>query len=192
MIKGKNQFKKLPIYGDKELSVTGDTIYHTVSDFSFSNQEGDLVTLKDYEGKIMVADFFFTTCPTICPKMTGSLNRVQEKFKAQRELRLVSFTVNPENDSVPVLKEYAKKHMIKSSKWNLLTGNKEEIYKLGVNGFLVPAQEDALAPGGFLHSEMVMLIDKEKRIRGFYDGTNKASVDTLIDEIIVLLQEYKK
>lgn len=192
MTRGVHHFTKLPVYGEKELSSGGDTLFHTIPDFSFTNQDGKNITQEYYKDKIYVADFFFTTCPSICPKMSSSLGKIQEKFKAQRDVKLVSFTVNPENDSVEVLKDYAKKFMVNSSKWNLLTGSKMEIYELGVKGYLVPASEDALAPGGFLHSEYLMLIDKEKRIRGFYDGTNEAAVDSLIGEIIVLMQEYRK
>lgn len=191
LITGRNHYIRLPIFGEREVSASGDTVYHTIPSFSFVNQNGEPITDEYYKDKIYVADFFFATCQSICPKMTTQMTRIQEKFKAERNLKLASFTVNPENDSVPVLREYARQYMVKDSKWNLMTGKKEDIYKLGVNGYLVPAQEDALAPGGFLHSEYFILVDKEKRIRGFYDGTSKGAVDTLMDEIIVLMQEYK-
>ncbi len=190
MTTGKNNYKTLLVFGEKSLSESGDTIYHKVPDFAFANQNGDTIRWKNYEDKIVVADFFFTRCGSICPQMTMQLVRVQEKFKAERSLKIVSFTVDPEADSVEVLKAYAKRFMVKDAKWNLLTGNKNEIYSLGVKGFLLPTQEDALAPGGFLHSEYLVLLDKDRRIRGFYDGTSKLSVDTLMDEIMVLLQEY--
>ena len=189
LITGKNRFKPLPIIGEREVAANGDTIYHTIPPFRFQNQEGKFITDTFYNGKIYVADFFFTSCGTICPKMSGSLQRIQEKFKAQRDLKLASFTVDPERDSVPALKSYAKRYMVNPRKWNLLTGKKEDLYKLGVNGFLLPAQEDALDPEGFLHSEMCVLIDKQKRIRSMRDATDPAQVDTLIDEIMVLLQE---
>lgn len=191
LISGKNKFNRLPILGVSTISPQGDTIYHTVPPFALVNQDGESVTEKDFEGKIMVADFFFSTCETICPKMTGQLYRVQEKFKAQRELRLVSFTVDPKHDTPEVLRDYARKNLANAPKWTFLTGDQQQIYELGVKGFLLPAQEDALAPGGFLHSEMLVLVDKEKRIRGFYDGTNPSAVDTLMGEIMVLLQEYQ-
>lgn len=189
---GKNNYKRLPYIGERTISEKGDTIYHSVPDFSFTNQNGEPVSWATYDDKIVVVDFFFTTCPTICPKMTTQLVRVQKKFAAQRDVKLLSFTVNPETDNVEALKDYERKFMIKDSKWNLLTGDKKKIYELAINGFKLPAGEDAMAEGGFLHSEYVMLIDKDRHIRGFYDGTNKASVDTLIDEIIVLLQQYKE
>lgn len=189
LIMGKNHFKPLPIIGEREVAANGDTIYHTIPPFRFQNQEGKFISDTFYDGKIYVADFFFTKCTTICPKMSGSLQRVQDKFKAQRDLKLASFTVDPEADSVPVLRAYAKRFIVNSAKWNLMTGKKEDLYKLGVNGFLLPAQEDALDPEGFLHSEYCVLIDKQKRIRSMRDATDPAQVDTLIDEIMVLLQE---
>jgi len=192
MSTGKHHFKTLPVIGEREgLTASGDTIFHTVPDFHFMNQEGKMITQDDYKDKIYVADFFFTSCPTICPKMSASLQRVQDKFKAQRDIKILSFSVDPEHDSVPVLNAYARKFTVDKSKWNLVTGEKKDIYELAVKGYLVPVQEDVLAPGGFLHSEMMALIDKEKRIRGFYDGTDAAAVDTLMDEIVVLMQEYK-
>ena len=192
LITGKNNFKHLEIYGPRDLNSKGDTVYHTIPDFSFINQEGKTITQKDFEGKIYIADFFFATCPTICPKMSTQLQRVQKEFAAQRELKIISHTVNPEKDSVQALAQYAKQFMVNPRKWNLVTGNKKEIYDLARDGYYITALKGDGGPDDFIHSEKLVLVDKEKRIRGYYDGTNQASVDTLMDEIRVLLLEYKE
>ena len=192
LITGKNNFKHLEIFGPRDLDSKGDTIYHTIPDFSFTNQEGKTITKKDLEGKIYVANFFFATCPTICPKMSMQLQRVQTEFAAQRELKIISHTVNPEKDTVEALAAYGKKFMVNPSKWYLVTGNKKEIYDVAIKGYFLPTEDEGGGPDNFTHSEKLVLVDKEKRIRGYYDGTNQASVDTLMDEIKVLLLEYKE
>jgi protein SCO1/2 len=187
---GKNNFKHLPIYGPKELSATNDTIYHTVSGFSLINQLGNKVTEKELDGKIYVADFFFASCKGTCPKMTGQLQRVQTKYAALRDLRIVSFSVDPVRDSVPALAAYAKQNMVNPRKWNLLTGDKKSIYDLARNDYYIVASEGNGGPEDFVHSEKVVLVDKEKHIRGYYDGTDPLEIDRLIDEIQVLKAEY--
>jgi protein SCO1 len=195
---GKHRFKHLPFYGPREADLSKmsgnvpDTIYHTIPDFSLYNQEGKKVSLAAFENKFLVVNFFFATCPGICPKMTSQLYRVQKKFPAMRDLRILSFSVNPEHDSVPVLRDYGRKHMINPTKWHLLTGDKKQIYDLARKGFFLDAGEGNGSTEDFIHSEQVALVDKDRRIRGYYDGTNAKEIDRLMDEIKVLSQEYKE
>jgi len=186
---GKNHFRHLPMIGPFDVNVKGDTIYHTIPSFSFINQEGKTITDKDLAGKIYVANFFFARCPKICPKMTDELKRVQNVYKDMDELRILSHTVNPENDSVSVLNEYARAHQADSRQWWFLTGNKDSIYSIARDGYLVLAASGKTADD-FFHSQDLILVDKEKHIRGIYDGLETAEVDTLIDEIKVLMREY--
>lgn len=181
--------RKLPYYGEPDLDENGDTVYHQVGNFSLTNQEGETFSHNDLKGKVYVADFFFTSCPSICPKMTKNLQRVAKEMKAEEDFKIISFTVDPGNDTVEKLKEYATEHKIEAKQWNLLTGDKETIYELGVYGYLLSAQEDALAPGGFLHSGQFVLVDKEKRIRGVYEGTNPKEMDKLIEDAKILMDE---
>lgn len=190
---GKNNFKHLAIFGPRDVAVNGkDTIYHQVPPFSFVNQEGKTVTDKDFDGKIYVADFFFTTCEGICPKMAIQMNRVVRKFKDEKDVVLISHTVNPEHDSVPVLAEYAKTYDADSKKWAFVTGNKKEIYDIARNGYFISALKGDGGPEDFIHDDKLILVDKEKHIRGYYDGTSPKEVNRLLDEIKVLLGEYKE
>ncbi len=189
---GKHNFIRLPFYGEKALAANEkDTIYHSIPPFKFVNQHGDTITDKTYDGKIYVADYFFTTCKTICPKMTTELLRVQEKFAYTKGLvQILSHTVNPENDSVPVLKAYANMVHADSKMWNFVTGDKKQLYDLARNGYLLNALEGDGGPDDFIHSELFILIDKEKHIRGIFDGTKISEVSKLIDGIKVLMAEY--
>ncbi|RXR24447.1 SCO family protein [Flavobacterium stagni] len=145
---------------------------HTIGKFAFTNQNGQLISDKDYEGKIYVADFFFTTCQSICPKMTNNMAWLQNKIKNNPKVKLVSFSVTPDIDSVPVLKSYAQKKGVIDSKWNLLTGDKKEIYYLARKSFLVVKTGKPSELYDMVHTENFVLVDAQKRIRGFYDGTN--------------------
>ncbi|NBW04051.1 MAG: SCO family protein, partial [Cytophagia bacterium] len=147
---GCQQEKKLPFLGPKEIGKQGDTLYHKIPDFKFLNQDSLWVSEKNMAGKIYVADFFFTTCPTICPKMKTQLLRIYDKFAEDDRVRILSHTIDPEYDGVRVLKEYAKKLNITSPRWNLLTGKKTDIYRLGEKSYMVTAQEDANEVGGFV------------------------------------------
>ncbi|MDP1745688.1 MAG: SCO family protein [Bacteroidota bacterium] len=189
---GKHRFVHLPYYGEKILADNGkDTIYHSIPSFNFVNQNGDTVSDKTYDGKIYVADYFFTTCKTICPKMTSELIRVQEKFAYTNGLvQILSHTVNPENDSVPVLKAYANMVHADQKMWNFVTGDKKQLYDIARNGYLLNALEGDGGPDDFIHSELFILVDKEKHIRGIYDGTKITEVSKLIDGIKVLMAEY--
>jgi len=188
--RGTNHFKNLPVLGPVEINAQGDSIFHTIGSFSLVNQEGATITDKDLQDKIFVANFFFATCKTVCPKMNEQFRRVQEKFKDVPQLKMLSFTVDPDHDSVAVLSEYAHKMGADSSMWWFLTGNKDSIYTLAREGFLVPAAEGKTADD-FFHSQDLILVDQNKHIRGIYDGTEINEVDTLIDEIKLLLYDTK-
>lgn len=180
----------LPIFGPKEFieGVDKDTVYHTIPFWSFQNQEGKMVGTTDYQGEIYIADFFFSHCPSICPEMLENMKQVQEELK-DLNVNIISYTVDPKNDNVERLKWYAEENEIDTKNWNFVTGIQQDIYKLGVKGYLVPNQEDALAPGGFLHSEKFILIDKKSRIRGFYDGTEQEQLKQLIKDVKTLSKE---
>lgn len=189
---------KLPILGQREAVtklVDGkpvtDSTYQTVPDFAFVSQYGDTVTAKTLDNKVYVADFFFTSCPTICPKMKVQLKRVYEKFKGNSNVMMLSHTIDPAHDSVPVLKEFADNLGITGRQWLFVTGDREKIYDIGQNSYMVTAQADSTAPGGVVHSGAFILVDKAKHIRGIYDGTTEAGVDKLMADIDRLLAEYK-
>ncbi|MBZ4035723.1 SCO family protein [Flavobacterium sp. 17A] len=188
--------KTLPIYNPSDVNpeLVDSTIqykskYHTIADFSFVNQNGDTITQKNYEGKIYVADFFFTTCGSICPKMTTNLEDVQKAVINNPKVMLLSHTVFPEVDSVSVLKEYAIKHHVVDSKWNLVTGDKKEIYSMARKSYLAVklGRPDQLYD--MVHTENFVLVDQKRRVRGFYDGTNKEDIKRLLDDIDFLSQE---
>ena len=183
----------LPIYGNKDFdsSIDKDTVYHTIPFWSFMNQNGKEINSNQFANKVCLVDFFFTHCPTICPRMTLNMRDVQTQLEKDclNNVELLSFTVDPKRDSIDRLKEYSTSYETKDNNWSFLTGKQNEIYELGVNGYLVPNQEDALAPGGFLHSEKMILIDKKGRIRGYYDGTNSDNTDIIVQHIKQLNQE---
>jgi len=163
--------------------------YHTVKDFELLNQNGDTITQEDYKNKIYVADFFFTTCLTICPVMTDHMLKIQEKIKDDPEVLLLSHTVFPKTDSVPVLKEYAEEKGIIDEKWNLVTGDKKQIYDLARKSYLASKTNGDGGPYDMIHTENFVLVDKEKRIRGFYDGTDSEAIKDLMHDIKVLKDE---
>lgn len=181
----------LPIFGNKEFdpSIDSDTLYHVIPTWAFLNQNGNIKSSKDFKNKVRLVDFFFTSCPTICPKMTVNMKKIQQLINTGclNNIELLSFTVDPSRDSVEKLKEYCNTYNVDSKNWNMLTGDQNSIYDVGVNGFLVPNQEDALAPGGFLHSEKMILIDKKNRIRGYYDGTDSLNIPIIVQHIKSLL-----
>jgi protein SCO1/2 len=189
---GKTNFIHVPYFGERELAPNGkDTIYHSIPAFKFVDQDGDTITDKNYEGKIYVADYFFTTCKSICPKMATGLLEVQEKFAfANGLVQILSHTVNPENDSVPVLKAYSEMVHADTKMWNFVTGDKKQLYDIARNGYLVNAMEGDGGPNDFIHSEQLILVDKEKHIRGIYDGTNIKEVNDLVNDIKTLIAEY--
>ena len=189
VVLGCQQEKKLPFLGPKEVLKQGDTLYHKIPDFKFLNLDSLWVSQKDMAGKIYVADFFFTTCPTICPKMKTQLLRIYDKFAEDDRVRILSHTIDPEYDGVRVLKDYAKKLNITSPRWNLVTGKKSDIYRLGEKSYMVTAQEDANEEGGFVHSGAFILVDQNRHVRGIYDGTKEEDVNHLIEDMTLLLKE---
>jgi protein SCO1/2 len=182
--------KSLPIFNPSDVNpeLVDTTVqyiskYHTIADFSFTNQNGKTITQKDYEGKVYVADFFFTTCKSICPKMTTNLVDVQKAFLHNPKVKLLSFSVMPDVDNVSVLKEYAKINGVVDSKWNLVTGDKKAIYKMARKSYLAVKQGKPDEQYDMVHTENFVLVDSKKRVRGFYDGTNKEEIQRLIEDI---------
>jgi protein SCO1 len=188
---GKNNFIPLPVMGPREAPATagGDTVYHTIGDYELISHLRQPVSQTNFEGKILVTDFFFVTCQTICPKMTMQMKRVQEKFKNDSSVVLLSVTVNPAQDSVPVLAGYAAEYGAVSGKWTFATGDKKVIYDLARHGYFLAAMPGDGGPGDFIHSEKLVLTDKQKRIRGYYDGTDPFDVNKLMEDIALLKRE---
>ncbi|MEM7549045.1 MAG: SCO family protein [Bacteroidota bacterium] len=190
---------ELPIYGRKKIvekevngEVKNDTLYHTVADFNLVNQDSAVITNSTFNDKIYVADFFFTSCPSICPIMKKQMLRVYSAYEEEDEFSIVSHTIDPEYDTVALLKDYAERLGVSSDKWHFLTGGQDEIYDLGQASYMVTAAEDSDAPGGYIHDGAFLLVDKDRRIRGVYDGTREDQVSILIDDIKVLLNEYEE
>ncbi|MFT7499065.1 MAG: protein SCO1/2 [Porticoccaceae bacterium] len=164
--------------------------FHKIPDFNLMNQLGDTISQKTFEGKIYVTDFFFTTCPGICPKMTGNMEKIQEEFVNDSDILLLSHSVMPTTDSIPILKEYAKNNNVIDNKWHLVTGDKKDIYDLGRNHYFVENDLGEVKDiNDFLHTENFLLIDKNKHIRGIYNGLNRASIAQLIIDIKTLQKE---
>jgi protein SCO1/2 len=190
--------KTLPIYNPSDVNpeLVDSTVqyiskYHTIADFSFTNQNGKTVTQKDYEGKVYVADFFFTTCGSICPKMTTNLVDVQKAIKNNPKVKLLSLSVFPETDTVPALKAYAKKYGVIDAKWNLVTGDKKEIYTMARKSYLAVKMGKPEELYDMVHTENFVLVDQKKRVRGFYDGTKKEEIQRLIEDINWLCSNQK-
>jgi protein SCO1/2 len=182
--------KTLPIYNPADVNpeLVDSTVqyiskYHTIADFSFVNQNGKTITQKEYEGKIYVADFFFTTCGSICPKMTTNLVDVQKAIKNNPKVMLLSHTVFPETDDVPALKAYAKKYGVIDAKWNLVTGDKKEIYTMARKSYLAVKLGKPEELYDMVHTENFVLVDQKRRVRGFYDGTKQEDIQRLIEDI---------
>lgn len=168
-------------------------IGHRIGDFSFYNQNGGTTSLSDMKGKVFVVEYFFTTCQTICPIMNKQMIRVQEKFANNPAFKILSFTVNPETDSIPVMKSYAKEHNAIDGQWYFLTGNKDSLYYLARHSFFVLKPEEVtLADGSyapFIHTNNFVLVDRARRIRGYYDGTDSTEVSQLMEDIQLLLDK---
>ncbi len=193
--------EKLPVINPidlKEEMVDPDVLMertgygHTIGDFSFLNQEGETITQEEVDGKVYVAEYFFTTCGTICPIMNKQMQRVHQVYQTEEDFRILSFTVHPEVDTVEQIKRYADGHGA-SSKWHFLTGDKNDLYSLARKSFFVlkPAEAENLGDVGsdFIHTNNFVLVDRESRIRGYYDGTSPTGVDSLIHDIGRLLKE---
>lgn len=192
---GPSNTDELPYYGAEEVVLTDehgedyiDTVYKSIDDFSFIDQDSNTVTAETVAGKVYVVDFFFTSCPTICPKMKKQMLRIYDEFEGNDKVVLLSHSIDTRNDTVPKLKRYANQLGIESDRWHLLTGSKSAIYGIAKE-YIVPAQEDQAAPGGYLHSGQFVLMDQNHKIRGFYDGTVPTDVDLLMKHIDFLLNE---
>lgn len=192
-------YHKLPVLGRPQIvekmidgEKTYDTIPHTIANFAFVNQDSSLITNETFDDKVYVADFFFTSCPTICPLMKKQMLRIYDAYVDSAEVALLSHTIDPEYDTVGLLKQYAENLGVQSSKWHFVTGIQDEIYDLGERSYLSVMDEDEDAPGGFIHSGALILVDKERRIRSIADGTVPEQVDILIQDIKKLLEEYEK
>jgi len=192
--------KHLPVIQPRDLNsemvnpeIINKGIGHRIGEFTLTNQNRETITLDDVEGKIFVAEYFFTTCLTICPIMTEEMTRVQKEFKGNESVKIMSFTVDPENDDVEVMKAYSEKHNAVDGQWHFLTGTKDELYSLARNSFFVlkPSEARNLGDAGsdFIHTNNFVLVDKELRIRGYYDGTSNEEVDVLMKDIELLLNE---
>ncbi len=193
-----NVEKPLPIYQPSQVNfeMVDSTIqhqkkYHHIADFSLTNQNGITITQETYKDKIYIADFFFTTCQTICPIMTDNMHEIQKKIIADKEVMLLSHTVTPEIDTVAQLKRYANEKGVNASKWNLVTGDKKQIYELARKSYLAVKDNGDGGPFDMIHTENFMLIDKERQIRGFYDGTDPKDIDRLLKDIKILKASYK-
>jgi protein SCO1/2 len=180
--------KPLPIFGERDIE-NGDTIYHTIADFKFVDQDSSEVTNETFKDKIYVTDFFFTSCRTICPKMKTQMLRVYDSVENDPEVLLLSHTIDPEYDTVGLLKDFAERLGVQSDKWHFVTGDKEQIYKIAQTSYFATALEDKSEPDGFIHSGAFLLIDKHQRIRGKYDGTVEEDVNRLLKDIEKLKKE---
>jgi len=174
--------KDLPIFGERDV-VGSDTIYHTIAKFQFVDQDSALVTNETFKDKIYVADFFFTSCRTICPIMKTQMLRVYEATQEMPDVLLLSHTIDPEYDTVALLHDFAERLEVESKRWHFVTGAKDSIYRIAQTSYFATAMEDKTEPDGFIHSGAFLLIDKKGRIRGKYDGTKEEEVNRLIVDI---------
>jgi protein SCO1/2 len=188
---------RLPVYTPADLdpdwmdaNLKNSSDPHTVPDFEFIDQSGDFVNQTTVENKIYIAEFFFTTCPGICPTLTKHTKRIQDAFLNDEDVMILSHTVYPEHDSVPVLAAFADLHGIQSEKWKLLTGSKKDLYGISRKGYFAISYEPDLSEYGFIHTENVVLVDKERRLRGIYNGTKPHEINRLIEDIHILKKEY--
>lgn len=179
--------RRLPILGERDI-VNGDTLYPTIPDFSFIDQEGQPVTNETFRGKIYVADFFFIHCPTICPKVKANALRIYQKYRNDDRVMLLSHSIDTKNDTVEALQRYAQKLGIDARRWKLVTGDHDAIYGIADDYFSV-AVVNPDAPGGFDHSGRLILVDTNRHVRSFCDGTNASDVDRFMEDIDALLEE---
>ena len=188
----RHHYSKLPVLGEKILDSKGDTIFHTIGNFSGQNQHSEVFGTDSLKGKIHIADFIFTTCPGICKQMSKSMLRLQTNVLVYGDVKLISYSIDPKTDTPPVLLKYAENLKAQRSVWNFLTGNQDSIFHLAVKGYLVPVVfEEGKGDLGFTHSEFLVLVDKDLRVRGFYNGLENKELDKLLDEIKVLRYEYE-
>ncbi len=190
--------KRLPVYQPAMVNseLVDSTLhdlkkYHTIADFELTNQNGETISQANYANKIYIADFFFTTCPSICPIMTKNMAKVQQQIRDDDEVLLLSHSVTPQIDSVAQLKKYALEKGVLDTKWNLVTGDKKQIYELARKSYLAVKTDGDGGPFDMIHTENFILVDKERRIRGFYDGTNSEAIAKLMDDLAILKESYQ-
>ena len=183
----KQEEDKLPILGEKQIE-DGDTTYHTIAPFSYVNQDSLTITHDTFANGIYVADFFFTSCPTICPKVKRQMLRLQEAFASEDRVKILSLSIDYRKDSIPILKRYAEKVGIESGKWHLVQLAKDELEHVATQYFSI-AYEDSDVPGGFDHSGRLLLVDDKRRIRAYCDGKDPEAVDEFMAQIRILLNE---
>jgi protein SCO1/2 len=191
--------KKLKVYSPSDVnpslvheSIKHITKDHTIANFELINQNGEIITQKNYKDKIYIADFFFTRCTNICVAMAYNMNELQEYYKDDNDIMFLSHSVTPVMDSVPVLKEYAKNKGVIDGKWNVTTGAKKHIYDLARKSYFAVIEDGDGGEDDFIHTEQFVLVDKERRIRGYYDGTNKEDMQKLKDDMVLLKEEYER
>ncbi|GAA3932986.1 SCO family protein [Hymenobacter algoricola] len=189
--------ERLPFIGEREIRPRADggpadTLYATIPAFRLTNQDGQVITNDTFAGKVYITDFFFATCPSICPKMQSELLRVYTQFKGDPRVLLLSHTIDPAHDSIPVLRDYAQRLGIQdASRWHFATASHDSIFALA-RAYMTAAQVDKQVPGGYAHSGAFALVDPQRRIRGVYDGMNPLEVQRLLDELPLLLQEVEQ
>ena len=189
--------KTLPVLGEKKLiekTIDGkkviDTINHQIGSFSFKNQLGNIINEKTVDGKVYVADFFFTSCPTICPAVKGQMKKIYDKFKNKKDFLMLSYSIDPKRDTIGRLAWYAKKLNVDlAGNWHFLTGKTDDVYSLAQKDYISHAEENPEEPGGYGHSVYILLVDRKRQIRGVYDGTDPKKVEELIRDIPRLLNE---
>ncbi|MEN8775867.1 MAG: SCO family protein [Polaribacter sp.] len=189
--------KKLKVYSPADVnprlvdfSMKHITKDHTIADFKLTNQNGDVITNNNYKDKIYVADFFFTRCQTICIAMAYNMSQLQDYYKDDHDIMFLSHSVTPVIDSVSVLKEYANRKGVIDGKWNVTTGSKAHIYELARKSYFAVLDEGDGGENDFIHTEQFVLVDKDRRIRGYYDGTEKTDMEKLKQDIVLLKEEY--
>mgnify|MGYP001197162589 CR=1 FL=1 len=199
--KDKKPLRLLPYYGVQRIDTLlksgvylNDTVFHQVPDFNFVNQLGENVSQKDFENCIYITDFFFTTCQSICPIMSNEMEKIATAFKGNPQVKILSHTVNPEYDSIPILAEYARLHHADPKQWMFVTGDKKALYDIARKGYFLNTEQGDGGPEDFIHTQNFALVDKQKHIRGYYDGTNSKEIEQLIADIKLLLSEdgYKE
>lgn len=181
--------EKLPVLGERMVE-GNDTIFHTIADFRFVDQDSNIVTQETFKDKIYVADFFFTSCRTICPIMKTQMLRVYDSIRSDPDVLLLSHTIDPEYDTVGLLHDYAERLGVESDKWLFVTGSQDDIFNIAQTSYFATAMTDDAEPDGFIHSGAFLLIDKDRRIRGKYDGTKDEDVNRLLRDIGTLKKEY--
>ena len=190
---GRTVYKALPHLGNfRGIEPNGDTIYHTIDDFEFIDQQGRKVTNKNFDSCIYVASYFFVTCPDVCPRMNANLQRVYDRYKDHPRVKFISHTVDPEHDNPEVLYKYAQSLKVNHDKWYFVTGNKDSLYSLAQRSYMIRASEGDAKPVSFIHDQTLVLVDENRHIRATFDGLAPEKMDVLTDAIQLLLTEMRR